>query len=72
MTPTTDEFEVLTWHRAHVSLPDSDTTVLCRVADGECLQGWYDSEWQQWMDAATGGPLERVCWWSEPQGPDAC
>lgn len=69
---TTDQFEVLTWHSAVSSLPDSDTTVLCSLHSGECYQGWYDSEYQAWMDSATGGPLEGVRWWCEPQGPEAC
>lgn len=61
--------EVLDWHRADQRLPDSDTTVLCWMADGEWFSGWYDDERGQWFDAASGGVLSVVAWWAEPAGP---
>ena len=64
-----EAFEVLGWHSAEKRKPDSDTTVMCWLADGEWFSGWWDDERGQWLDAASGGALETVTHWAEPEGP---
>lgn len=67
--PAQFQTTTLTWQPAS-SPPDADITVLCWMAgSGEWFSGWWDG--QQWSDAATGGPLEGVTHWAEPEGP-AC
>lgn len=62
--------ETLTWRDA-AEKPDCDITVLCWMADGEWYSGWWDDEWQRWMDCASAMPLEGVTHWAEPRGPGA-
>lgn len=64
-----DAFEVLGWHSADKRKPDSDMTVLCWMADGEWFSGWWDAGSGRWLDAASGGTLETVTHWAEPEGP---
>lgn len=64
-----DAYEVLAWNDATQRQPDSDITVLCWMADGEWFSGWWDDERGQWFDAATGGVLEVVTHWANPEGP---
>jgi hypothetical protein len=47
-------------------MPDTETTVICILADGDWHSGWWDSEQARWMEAATGGELEGVVAWAEP------
>jgi hypothetical protein len=59
----------LHWHPA-TTPPDADITVLCWLADGEWHSGWWAGD--VWRDCASGGVLEVVTHWAEPQGPAAC
>lgn len=60
----------LIWHPVAERLPDSDITVICWTEDGEWYSGWHDGD--GWRDAATGGELDGVTHWAEPEGPEAC
>ena len=62
MTTTT-----MNWHPA-TTKPDADTTVLCWMDDGEWFSGWWDG--RVWRDCASGGVLEVVTHWAEPEGPN--
>lgn len=62
--------ELLEWHATATALPDGDITVLCWLQPGdEWFAGWWDGHC--WVDAATGGWLEGVTHWAEPEGPAA-
>lgn len=59
--------ELMEWHPASRK-PDADITVLCWLEPGgEWFSGWWDGE--SWLDAAHGGPMEKVTHWAEPKGP---
>ena len=62
---------VLQWHAVGHRKPDSDITVLCWLARGEWYSGWWEDGRGEWFDAATGGLLEQVTHWGEPEGPGA-
>lgn len=66
--------ELLQWHEARHTLPDSDITVLawtrepCGAADW--CSAWWDGE--QWIDCASGGVIHLdVTHWAQPEGPGA-
>lgn len=58
----------LRWHDATASKPDTDTTCLMWV-DGEWHAGWWDDEAGCWFDAASGGIVEGVTHFADPEGP---
>lgn len=64
---------MLTWKPIGEGLPDSDVTVLVWLETGEWFSAWWDDddETRGWYDAATGGRIEGVTHWAEPQGPAA-
>ena len=60
--------ERMTWHPVDLSLPDAEITVLCWLEPGnEWFSGWFDG--REWIDAASGGRMEVVTHWAEPNGP---
>lgn len=58
----------LRWHDALTGKPDTDTTCLLWLGD-EWHAGWWDSEAGAWFDAATGGIVDGVTHWADPEGP---
>ncbi len=57
----------LNWQSVLERMPDDDTTVLCWTEEGEWFSGWFDGE--GWRDCSTGGDLQGVTHWAEPEGP---
>lgn len=63
--------ESLRWHDAAAEQPDDARTVLIWTGsdDYPYETGHWDGE--HWISDAHGGPLARVLYWSQPEGP-AC
>lgn len=60
--------ESMTWCPVDLVMPDADMTVLVWLEPaGEWFAGWWDGA--QWLDAASGGPMNGVTHWAEPDGP---
>lgn len=60
--------ELLQWHDAAITKPDSDMTVLAWTDEGFCCAYWDDSI-PGWIACESGGSLLGVTHWAEPQGP---
>lgn len=60
--------ELLQWHDAAITKPDSDMTVLAWTDEGFCCAYWDDSM-PCWIACESGGSLLGVTHWAEPQGP---
>lgn len=60
--------ETLTWRPASEK-PDSDTTVLIWLADGEYTTGWWDDAEREWRGCGDGWFLCGVTHWAQPEGP---
>jgi hypothetical protein len=62
------EIEIITWHNANTTKPDPDISVLCcREEDFFC--GYYDDELTAWISNESGGIIEGVTHWADPEGP---
>lgn len=63
-------WEVLFWHEAKTSRPDSDLSVVCWAEDG-FFDGYWDDGLGQWIACESGGIVLGVTHWAEPHGPVA-
>jgi hypothetical protein len=61
--------ELLTWHPADATKPDSDITVLCWDGETPFFTGYWDSYTEQWIDCPTSAEVFDVTHWAEPNGP---
>lgn len=62
--------EALQWNDAKAKKPDSDITVLCWGDEGYFC-GWWDDAEGQWHACESGGVVDHITHWSDPQGPAA-
>lgn len=60
--------EVIAWHDAATSKPDSDMTVLCWGDEG-FFCGYWDDSIPGWIGCESGGSVIGVTHWSNPNGP---
>ena len=65
--PQASSTELLVWHPESTK-PDSDITVLCWQPD--CFfTGYWDDGQQEWIDCESGGAVQGVTHWAQPEGP---
>lgn len=66
--PTVSRAELLEWHDAALTKPDSDITVLCWGSEG-FFCGWWDDGMGCWIGCESGGTVLGVTHWAQPEGP---
>jgi hypothetical protein len=62
--------EIIEWHNAETTKPDTDITVMCWGREG-FFCGYWDDDLNEWIACESGGSVLGVTHWSEPAGPNA-